>query len=202
MSGCAATDGAATSDQRLELLTHAEFFARESGRTVAVDPQVFVILPGAPAASAASGLQDIGHAAGFRNASPSDPLATRLFTATGKPLDLTVGQWFFASGSVSLKPPVDGVQQLVVTMRGLKPAGVYSLSERSLEREPVGLTLPDGSPASNTFVVDASGNATITVVAPGALTHDDALQLVYHSDGNAYGAPGTDTHLQLVVRIP
>lgn len=197
--GCTTTDRTATSGQRLEFLTHAEFFTREGGRTLAVDPQVFVIQPSAPAAR---GPQDIRHAEGLRNASPSDPLATRLFNADGKPLDLTVGQWFFASGSVSLEPPVDGGQRLVATLRGLKPAGVYSLLDRRLDREPVGFASLDGSAAPGTFVVDASGGATITVVAPAGLTHDDAVVLIYHADGIAPGVPGVDAHLQLAVRIP
>jgi hypothetical protein len=62
----------------------------------------------------------------------------------------------------------------------------------------------DGSGADNSFVADANGNAVVTTVSPAALTHDNAVLVVYHSDGKVHGRSrgdiGVDAHHQLIAR--
>ena len=106
VSGCTAT-GSVEDPSRLEFVSHATFFSAASGRPDVIDPQVFVASPGAPAAT---GLQDIAHVENVSYASPSAALATRLLTATGRPLELTVGDWYFARGSVTFNAQPGGTK--------------------------------------------------------------------------------------------
>ena len=203
-AGCATTDAPLPpSGQKLSFVTHAAFFSQESHQPNIIDPQVFVMRPGAPAAT---GPQNISHVEDLRNATPSDAAATQLFSAAGKPLGITVGQWFFAGGSAILHPLSDGREQVYVSLHGLKPNGVYSLFENHFDQQPVGFTPLDGTAATNTFFADADGNASHSVVVPRPLTHDNAVLLVYHSDGDTHGLSrgtiGVDAHHQLIVRIP
>jgi hypothetical protein len=49
-----------------------------------------------------------------------------------------------------------------------------------------------------------AGKAVMTVIAPAILTHDNAVLVVYHSDGKAHGKLrgniGLDAHHQLIAR--
>ncbi|MFC5429767.1 hypothetical protein ACFPTO_13310 [Paraburkholderia denitrificans] len=55
----------------------------------------------------------------------------------------------------------------------------------------------EGAPA-------AEGNAVLTTIAPAPLTHDNAVLVVYHSDGKSHGKLrgdiGVTAHHQLIAR--
>jgi len=77
--------------------THAAFFSNETNQPAAIDPQVFVADPAAPAAT---GPQDIMHSGGYRPARvASDAPSVPLFTAQGVPLRFTLGEWLGAGGT-------------------------------------------------------------------------------------------------------
>ncbi|CAN5326396.1 hypothetical protein BH09GEM1_BH09GEM1_40960 [soil metagenome] len=183
----------------LPLLTHAAFFSNEMHVSPALDPQVFVRDPSAPAGV---GPQQIAHEAGLRNARVTDMPDTPIYTATGARLDgFSLGSWLGAAGIVYLANA-----QIVVDLTGLRPGGVYSLFENHFDQSPVGFTPLDGTGATNTFVADTQGRAHVTVTAPSLPTHDNAVLVVYHSDGIAHGTSrgtiGANAHHQLIARIP
>jgi len=187
----------------LDFTTHAKFFTTEMGLPKVVDPQVFVADAAAPDAM---GPQGIHHVAGFRPAMPTDPAATPLFTAVGKPLGVTLGAWFGASGRVQLTPQPGGAVKIVVDFAGLVPNGVYDLFENHFDQKPVGFTPLDGAGTQNRVNVGADGRGHAELLAPAALTHDNAVLLVWHSDGITHGAArgeiGVTAHHHLIARIP
>ena len=200
VAGCnGAAHGSLVPPTRLPLVTHAAFFSSETKLSPVLDPQVFVREAASPAAV---GPQHIARVAGFRNALVTDPRDSELYTAMGARLDgFTLGSWLDASGSVELAGT-----QIAVDLAGLRPGGLYSLFENHFDESPVGFTPLDGSGTSNTVVADAQGRAHLAVTAPRMLTHDNAVLVVYHSDGMAHGASrgtiGVNAHHQLIVRIP
>lgn len=125
----------------------------------------------------------------------------------GKPLGFTLERWFGPTGSVELVPFADATgthERITVRCAHLISRGRYSLFENHFDKTPVGFTPLDGTNAS--FTASKAGDATIVVVAPEPLTHDNAVLLVYHSDGMDHGASrgaiGIDAHHQLIARIP
>jgi hypothetical protein len=192
----------AGSDARLlELQTHADFFSRETQQKAFLDPQVFVSAPGAPEAT---GPQGIKHVAGLRNALVADSGQLALLNASGKSLDMTLAQWFSARGEVILTLLPGGKEKVTIVLSGLKPRGHYSLFENHFDRKPVSFTPLDGDGTDNNFVADASGKAVRPTVSPTPITHDNAILLVYHSDGRSHGDSrgdiGVDAHHQLIAR--
>lgn len=190
----------------LAFVAHAAFFSLEAKQPALVDPQAFVAAPGAPAAT---GLQGIAHVAGVRNALMVDDPSFPALSADGKPLGFTLVRWFGASGSVELTPFADATgthERITVRCSHLVSGGHYSLFENHFDRTPVGFTPLDGSGTHASFVASKLGEATTTVVAPEPLTHDNAVLLIYHSDGLDHGVSrgsiGIDAHHQLIARIP
>ncbi len=84
--------------------------------------------------------------------------------------------------------------------------GRYSLFENHFDTMPVTFTPLDGAGTANGFTASKDGSAEATVVAPSALTHDNAVLAVYHSDGIEHGQSrgtiGIDAHHHLIARIP
>jgi len=82
--------------------------------------------------------------------------------------------------------------------------GQYSLFENHFDQQPIVLTPLDGEGTDNNFVANAQGEAVATTVAPAVLTRDNAVLLVYHSDGKVHGKArgdvGVDAHHQLIAR--
>jgi hypothetical protein len=193
----------AQSGTTLALETHAEFYSGEVGLARTLDPQVFVVDRAAPAGV---GPQAIHHAAGIRNAFVDESNSQALFNANGEPLGLTLGQWISATGTVTLSPQPDRTEKIDVGLRGLKPGARYSLFENHFGKGSTWFTPLDGSGKANSFKADSRGAATIHLVAPEALTHDNAVLVVFHSDGIAHGEErghvGIDAHHQLIARIP
>lgn len=185
----------------LVMETHAAFFSSETKQKSPLDPQVFVSSPGS---AAAVGPQGIKHEAGLRSALIADNPALPIMTATGKSLDMTLGAWLSAKGEVILTGQPSGSQKVTVVFSGLKPNGQYSLFENHFDEKPIGFTPLDGKGTDNNFIADRQGNAAVTTYAPKPLTSDNAVLLVYHSDGRTHaqsrGAIGVDAHHQLIVK--
>lgn len=185
----------------LPFVTHAAFFSGETHQNPVLDPQVFVTEPSAPGGV---GPQGIKHIEGVRNARPADPPALPILNASGKPLDMSLGAWLDASGEVILTPQSNGQEKVTVVLANLKPGGHYSLFENHFDQKPVGFTPLDEAGEANNFVADATGKAVMTTIAPAPLTHDNAVLLVYHSDGKTYGKSrgdiGVNAHHQLIAR--
>jgi hypothetical protein len=187
--------------QVLGFETHAAFFSQETRQNPPLDPQVFVAAPGAPAAT---GPQGIKRNAGLRNALIADAPASPIMTASGQPLDMSLGTWLGAKGQAILTQQPDGREKVTVVLTGLKPHGHYSLFENHFDQKPVGFTPLDGNGTDNNFVANAEGEAVLTTMSPTIITHDNAVLVVYHSDGKSHGKLrgdiGVNAHHQLIAR--
>lgn len=201
--GVAMAPGWAAGPIALAFVPHGTFFSAETHQPVALDPQVFVPMPGAPAGA---GPQGITHIAGFIPARLSAPPETALYTAEGTPLHTTLGQWLGARGTADVEPTEARGERVTVSVTGLIAGGTYSLFVVTFG--PGGNTFAplDGHGTSNTFVAIGRGTGRATVVAPTRLTQANAILLVYHSDGRAHGrsrgVPGVTAHHQLIARMP
>jgi len=187
----------------LRFESHGTFFSNETHQPVAIDPQVFVQTPGT---AAGAGPQNIAHAAGFAPARLSGSPDTPLYTADGKPLHVTLGRWFGASGRADVEG-IDGhADRVTVSFAGLIPGGVYSLFTVTFQPSGNAFAPLDGTGRSVNFVALGTGTARATVLTPARLTHATAILLVYHSDGQTHGisrgAPGVTAHHQLIARLP
>lgn len=183
--------------------SHGAFFSEETHQPVAIDPQVFVQTRGA---AAGAGPQNIAHAVGLAPAPLSGPAATSLFTAEGKPLNVTLGRWLGAGGTAEVEAVGGSADRVTVSLSGLIPGGTYSLF--AVTFQPSGNTFVplDGTGHSASFVALGTGTARATVLAQARLTHANAVLLVYHSDGRVHGmsrgAPGVTAQHQLIARLP
>ncbi len=181
--------------------THAAFFSAEMHIKEAIDPQVFVK---DPAGKAGMGPQQITHHVGLRNARVADSPALPIFNADGAALHMSLGAWLGPQGEVILTPREDGKEKVTVILSKLMPGGHYSLFENHFDQKPIGFTPLDGKGTDNNFVADAGGKVVVTVIAPAALTHDNAVLVVYHSDGKTYGnvrgSIGINAHHQMIAR--
>lgn len=186
----------------LRFESHGAFFSSETHQPVAIDPQVFVPTPGA---AAGVGPQNITHALGLAPARLSGPPDTQLFTAEGKPLNITLGLWLGAAGTSEVEA-VGERDRVTASFTGLIPGGLYSLF--AVTFQPSGNTFAplDGTGGSTNFVALSRGTARKTVLTPARLTHANAILLLYHSDGQTHGAsrgaPGVTAHHQLIARVP
>jgi hypothetical protein len=196
--------GQAADTKRLPFVTHASFFSAETHQSNPVDPHVFVR---DPAAAAAVGPQNIQHVAGIRPALiEQDAKSTPLFNAKGEALGFALGEWLGAAGIVTISPAANGAVRVSSKFSHLRPGGHYSLFENHFDQQPVGFTPLDGLGKANDFVASEDGTAKTSVLAPQALTHANAVLLVYHSDktshGDQRGDIGVNAHHQLIARIP
>lgn len=185
-----------------QFVLHAVFFSTETRQTKPLDPQVFVK---DASASAAVGPQNIRHAAGFRPAWVKGPLDVEVFNAEGKSLGFMLSDWFATKGTVRITPSGAGAK-ISCRFTRLRPNGMYSLFENHFDQTPVGFTPSDGTGRTNSFTADGHGDAQISLVSPGPLTHANAVLLVFHSDGQAHGEQrgeiGVTAHHQLIARVP
>jgi len=186
----------------LEFVLHAVFFSNELHLAKPVDPHAFVQ---DPSVSAAVGPQNIPHAAGFRPALVAGPFDVEAFNAQGKSLGFTLADWFAAKGMARIAPSGDGAK-IDCRFTQLRPNGVYSLFENHFDQKPIGFTPSDGTGKTNSFTADANGSASVSLLSPRPLTHDNAVLLVYHSDNQTHGEQrgeiGVTAHHQIIVRIP
>jgi hypothetical protein len=199
----AAHDALADTPAPLAFETHAAFFSAETQLPAVLDPQVFVADTASPAAV---GPQGIAHVAGVRNAHLDDAPSTPLYDAKHRPLHMTLGHWLGAKGVVSFAALPDGREHVSIELTGLVPNGLYSVFENHFDQSPVGFTPLDGRAEHNTFRADKSGHAALQLDAPAALTHDNAVLVVYHADGRSWGlqrgAIGVTAQHQLIARLP
>ncbi len=196
--------GAAAAPAGLDLrfILHAVFFSNELHLAQPLDPHAFVR---DASAQAAVGPQNIPHAAGFRPALVAGPFDVEAFNAQGKSLGFTLADWLAAKGSVKIAPTGTGAK-IDCQFTQLRPNGVYSLFENHFDQKPIGFTPSDGAGKGNSFTADTNGSATISLLSPRPLTHDNAVLLVYHSDNQTHGEQrgeiGVTAHHQIIVRIP
>ncbi len=188
----------------LGFVKHAAFFSAETHQPKTVDPHAFVSDSSAPAAV---GPQNIQHVAGVRPALiEQDAKTSPLVNAKGEALGFNLEEWLAADGVVTIGPSAGGRVEISAQFNHLRPDGHYSLFENHFDQQPVGFTPLDGAGTANDFVANQNGGAQVTVVAPQALTHANAVLLVYHSDktshGNQRGDIGINAHHQLIARIP
>ncbi|GAC1326646.1 MAG: hypothetical protein NVSMB13_11960 [Mycobacteriales bacterium] len=183
---------------------HMDFFSRETKTSPVIDPQVFVAATGVPAAV---GPQMIQHAAGVQPARKDGSSAAQLLAADGSPLNVSLGQWEKAAGSVSFTC-ADGQERAVSTLSGLIPSASYSTFVVHLDVQGAGRFVPWGDPqgTTNNFTADAAGTATATNTVAGCLTSHDAALVVWHSDGRSHGATpgvlGVSWHNSLITPLP
>lgn len=206
LAGSVALAGAAgaATPAPLAFQTHASFFSSETGQARPIDPQVFVA---DPAALAGVGPQGIRHEAGFRPAFiTGDPAASPLYNAEGKKLGFTLGRWLAATGSLTLAPAAGRAERITARFQHLRPHARYSLFENHFDQKPIGFTPLDGKGTANSFRTDARGAGHITVTAPQALTHANAVLVIYDDDGKSHGMSrgdiGNNAQHQLIARPP
>jgi len=192
---------AASGETIHSFVMHAAFFSLETHQPQLVDPNVFVAASGA---AAGTGPQDIVHVAGVRPALPTDDAAIDARAADGRPLGFTLGTWFGARGTIVVDMSLPNSPRIRATFNGLQPGGMYSLFEPHFAASGITVTPLDGFGTNNSFHADTQGRADITVTLRGALTHANAVVLVYHSDGVSHGSdrgrPGFYAHDQLIYR--
>ena len=192
---------AAESRQVLSFETHAGFFSHETHQKADLDPQVFVK---DAIANGGVGPQQITHVNGIRNALVADNPDLPIFSASGQDLGMTLGKWLGAKGEVILTPLDNGKEKVTIYMTGLKPHGKYSFFENHFDQKPIGFTPLDGAGTDNTVIANAAGAAVFTTIAPSLITHDNAVLVVYQSDGKSYGKSrgeiGHNAHHQLIAR--
>ncbi len=135
----------------------------------------------------------------------------------GRPLGLTLGDWFAAEGSGTYTCE-DGTGTLDLDFANLVPNGVYTIWHDFMVWPPtepfIGTyDLPFGARdgSENMFVADEAGSAHfVRTVSPCLQLSGEHLLadlgLAWHSDGETYGPlPGefsTVTHVQMYVTLP
>jgi len=187
----------------LPFVTHAAYFSKEVALPAMLDPQVFVL---DESEAAGRHWQGIEHVKGVRNARGDDAAGTAIYNAKGASLGMTLGQWLHASGTVTLTPDFDGHEEVTMALHALKPGGHYSIFENHFDQQPTGFTPLDGAGTRNSFVADSKGAAVVKISASEQMTHQNAVLVVYHSDGTPHGsergAIGETAHHQLIARVP
>jgi hypothetical protein len=194
---------AATAAVTLTFVSYGAFFSSETKQVAPIDPQVFVK---DATAAAGAGPELIDHDAGLRTALLSDPPDTNLFNAQAAPVGMTLKQWLGARGTVEIAQLNANAQNVTVHFDGLSPYGVYSLFEGRYEQQATVSAPLDGIGTSNSFIADAGGGASLTLLVTPPLGHGSTIVLVFHSDGRPHGMSpggvGVTAHNQLIVVIP
>jgi hypothetical protein len=191
----------AASPTKMEVITHAAFFSAEMNESQVIDPHIFVQDPAVPQAVGPLGIK---HAAGLRPALiEQDPKTASLYTADGKPMGMTLGEWLRGSFSISITNPGGGTR-LNATFSGLKPQGHYSLFERHSDQTPTAFTPVDGMGISNSFIAGADGGAKLSIKLARPLPSTSTVVLIYNSDNQAHGLErghiGFDAHHLVMTR--
>lgn len=179
---------------------HMDFFSKETQQPAIIDPQMFVVTPGA---SAGTGPQNIPHAAGVAPVQATAPDSTSLLDAQGKSLDVTLGSWKAATGQATLTCQTDR-EMLSARFNKLVPDASYSLFDVHLSVQGAGRFTPLTTSNSFRSGADGAGQLTVSGISP-CLGSDDAVLLVWNSDGKPHGASlgslGVDAHNQLIAPL-
>jgi len=201
LTGGRATAQAQTSVS-LGFVSHGSFFSTETHQAKPIDPQVFVE---STAALQGTGPQNIVHVAGFSPAPLAGDPSSPIFAANGLPLGISLGEWLGARGTVTITPGTRGAA-VTSTFTGLVPGGLYSLFKVTFSSKGNSFDPLDGDGKASSFSAGSDGSGSISTVAPFVLTHENAVLLVYHSDGSTHGMarglPGITAHHQLIARVP
>ncbi|MDP9890102.1 hypothetical protein [Pseudarthrobacter enclensis] len=198
------TTAASSAPAQATYQLHMDFFSHESKLGSVIDPQVFQSSPGAPAGS---GPQGITHAAGTTPAAKAADPGTALLAADGSALNITLGQWEKAAGTVSFSCTA-GQEEAASQLTGLIPNGSYSTFVVHLDVQGPGRFTPwgDSQGSTNNFTADAGGTATVTNTVSGCLGNREAAVIIWHSDGKPHGTtPGTlgvTWHNSLITPLP
>ena len=183
---------------------HMEFFSHESGLGTVIDPQMFIASPGAPAQI---GPQMIPHVAGLMPVAHDAPSSTPLLDANGRPLDVTLGAWEKATGTLTLTCSKN-VEAAKSQLTGLLPRSLYSVFVVHLKVDGPGRFTPFGNPAGtdDSFTSTRSGKAITTDHVNGCLDHQEAVVVIWHSDGKTHGAApgilGLTWHNSVITQVP
>ncbi|WAH98160.1 hypothetical protein [Arthrobacter sp. MMS18-M83] len=127
--------------------------------------------------------------------------------ADGSALNITLGQWEKAAGTVSFSCTAGG-ENAVSHLTGLVPNGSYSTFVVHLDVQGPGRFTPwgDSQGTTNNFTADANGAATATNTVSGCLGNREAAVIIWHSDGKPHGpTPGTlglTWHNSLITPLP
>jgi len=172
------------------MVDHASFYSLLTHQDRLLDPEAFVRDRASLATTNVTGMAGIAHVAGYRNIDATDDPSTPVFNADGKPFGVSVGQWLDARGMVAVDPDA-ATPSLHATMSGLIPNGVYSLFRVTFGPggglEGAVFAPADGTGNANTFTAGGTGGADVTLALSAPLTHANAIELIYHSDGHAHG---------------
>src|SRR3954453_15313543 len=187
----------AASPAKTDVITHAAFFSAEMGESRVIDPHIFVL---DAEAIEAVGPRGIKHAAGLRPAFVDEDRKTSpLYTADGKPLGMTLGEWLRGTFLLTFADT-----QLNASLSGLKPQGHYSLFERRSDGTSRAFAPIDGAGQSNSFVAEADGRAKLSIKLARPLPSTSTVVLIYHSDNQAHGLErgriGYDAHHLVMTR--
>lgn len=112
--------------------------------------------------------------------------------ADGAALTITRGVWESAAGSVNFSC-VDGGERATSRLTGLIPGATYSTFVVHLDIQGPGRFTPWGDAAgtTNNFTADPSGAAAPVNTVPGCTTSNEAIVILWHSDGQTHGTtPG------------
>ncbi|WP_227367829.1 hypothetical protein [Halomonas sp. M20] len=135
----------------------------------------------------------------------------------GAAIDMTLGEWFGASGSGSYSCE-DGAAEIDVAFDGLVPEGVYTMWHFFMAMPPTDpfigtYDLPLGSRdgSDSVFTADADGTARFQrsfkpCLQLGGEHLMSGLAIAWHSDGQTYGVKpgefGLNSHIQLFLGLP
>ncbi len=136
---------------------------------------------------------------------------------TGKPLGITLGEWFAAKGEGTYQCK-DGTGKVDIQFENLVPNGLYTMWHDFAVWPPTDpfkgfYDLPFGARdgSENAFTADADGRARFqrSITPCLQLTGEQLiseLAIAWHSDGKTWGPDtgtfSTDTHVQLYVPLP
>ncbi len=181
--------------------SHGTWFSKETHQSVAIDPQVFILVIGGLSGIGPGG---IAHVAGLAPAPLEDPPHSPLYAADRKPLKITLDQWLTARGTATIVPSDSGTERITASFRSLIPGGSYSLFRVTLSQDRGTVAPLDGTGTANNLQATPEGTGSLTVTAPVALPRGQAVVLVYHSDRMSHvmlqGVPGLTAHYQLIGR--
>jgi hypothetical protein len=169
-----------------------------------IDPEVFVR---ETQAAPGTGPEHIEHVAGFRTARLDDEPQAPIFRADGVALDLSLGNWLAARGTLAIEAQPDGHDRVTVVFKNLVAFGEYSVFVEAAAPAGAPVCRPlDGEGSANSFTAHVDGSAALVIDTPAQVNSGSAIVLVYHSDSREHGASrgqiGITAHEQLVARVP
>jgi hypothetical protein len=179
------------------------FFSQTEKTERALDPQIFVY---DGAAAVGTGPQHIEHIAGLRAARLDDAPLSPAYNAEGAALGFTLHKWLAARGTLEAQTQANGRTRLIASFKHLVPFGTYSLFAENVSSDGGKTARPlDADGSASSFQARADGAAMIVLDTSLQLTAENAVVLVYHSDGQDHGVSrgrlGVNAHEQLAAHL-